>query len=127
MPQWDALISNAAAARCVWWPAWAATSAILPHNFSRLLQVRQAFTADVSKGHTLVVADYGQLELRVLAHMANCKSMISAFKQGGDFHSRTALGMYDHIQDAIKAGACCAAALCTAPLQMLLSGGTWGC
>ena len=68
------------------------------------LQVRKAFTADISKGHTLVVADYGQLELRILAHMADCKSMINAFKLGGDFHSRTALGMYDHIKEAINKG-----------------------
>ena len=66
--------------------------------------MRQAFTADVAKGHTLVVADYGQLELRLLAHMTNCQSMLRAFEAGGDFHSRTALGMYDHIQDAIRAG-----------------------
>jgi len=69
--------------------------------------VRKAFTADVSKGHTLVVADYGQLELRILAHMANCTSMIDAFKLGGDFHSRTALGMYDHIKEAINKGERC--------------------
>ena len=43
------------------------------------------------QGNTLLVSDYGQLELRVLAHMANCKSMIEAFKSGGDFHSRTAM------------------------------------
>ena len=67
------------------------------------LQVRKAFRAE--DGNTLVVADYGQLELRVLAHMANCESMKKAFKLGGDFHSRTALGMYDHIQKAIDEGA----------------------
>ena len=66
--------------------------------------MRKAFTADTSKGHTLVVADYGQLELRILAHMADCKSMIRAFELGGDFHSRTALGMYDHIKEAINKG-----------------------
>ena len=73
------------------------TNLILP-------QVRQAFTGDVRKGHTLVVADYGQLELRILAHMTDCKSMIEAFRLGGDFHSRTALGMYDHIKAAINEG-----------------------
>lgn len=67
-------------------------------------QVRKAFTADVAAGNTLIVADYGQLELRVLAHMADCKSMKTAFILGGDFHSRTAVGMYDHIQRAIDAG-----------------------
>jgi len=36
-------------------------------------QVRQAFTANVSEGKSLVVADYGQLELRILAHIASCR------------------------------------------------------
>lgn len=69
-------------------------------------KVRRAFTADRGSGKTLIVADYGQLELRILAHMANCQSMITAFRLGGDFHSRTALGMYDHIQRAVQAGDC---------------------
>ena len=68
------------------------------------VQVRKAFKADTARGNTLIVADYGQLELRLLAHMAECKSMLEAFRLGGDFHSRTALGMYDHIQAAITAG-----------------------
>lgn len=71
----------------------------LPLN---LMQVRQAFCA--AEGNSLVVADYGQLELRVLAHMTNCRSMIDAFEQGGDFHSRTALGMYDNVKEAVKNG-----------------------
>eukprot|EP00889_Picochlorum_renovo_P004618 jgi/Picre1/31648/NNA_006999.t1 len=61
---------------------------------------------DRNKGNTLIVADYGQLELRILAHMANCSSMIDAFELGGDFHSRTALGMYDHIKKAVDQGDC---------------------
>ena len=65
--------------------------------------MRKAFRAD--PGKTLVVADYGQLELRLLAHMADCESMLRAFRLGGDFHSRTALGMYDHIKAAIDRGA----------------------
>ena len=69
-------------------------------------RVRQAFTADIKAGNTLLVADYGQLELRILAHMANCRSMIEAFELGGDFHSRTALGMYDHIKRAVETGDC---------------------
>ena len=67
--------------------------------------MRKAFTADVDRGHTLVVADYGQLELRLLAHMANCASMLQAFRLGGDFHSRTALNMYEHIKAAVDEGA----------------------
>lgn len=49
-------------------------------------KIRKAFQA--GPGNSLIVADYGQLELRLLASMTNCKSMIYAFKEGGDFHSR---------------------------------------
>ncbi|KAI9082397.1 hypothetical protein K1719_035820 [Acacia pycnantha] len=62
-------------------------------------KIRQAFIA--APGNSLIVADYGQLELRILAHLASCKSMLEAFKAGGDFHSRTAMNMYPHIREAI--------------------------
>lgn len=32
--------------------------------------------------------------------------MIRAFELGGDFHSRTALGMYEHVKEAIDSGKC---------------------
>ena len=66
--------------------------------------IRKAFMA--KKGHILLVSDYGQLELRVLAHMTKCKAMIEAFRLGGDFHSRTALSMYDYIKDDVNNGTC---------------------
>ena len=66
--------------------------------------IRRAFTAE--EGKTLIVCDYGQLELRLLAHMADCKSMKEAFVAGGDFHSRTALGMYPKIREAMDKGEC---------------------
>ena len=55
-------------------------------------------------GNKLIIADYGQLELRILAHMTNCKAMIEAFEKGGDFHSRTALTMFDYIQKDVDEG-----------------------
>ncbi len=67
-------------------------------------QIRKAFQS--SPGSNLIVADYGQLELRLLASMTDCKSMIEAFEAGGDFHSRTALGMFDYIQKAVAEGEC---------------------
>ncbi|XP_014504885.1 DNA polymerase I A, chloroplastic/mitochondrial [Vigna radiata var. radiata] len=63
-------------------------------------KIRQAFIA--SPGNSLIVADYGQLELRILAHLADCKSMLEAFKAGGDFHSRTAMNMYPFIREAVE-------------------------
>ncbi|AEE32595.1 polymerase gamma 2 [Arabidopsis thaliana] len=65
-------------------------------------KIRKAFVA--SPGNTLVVADYGQLELRILAHLTGCKSMMEAFKAGGDFHSRTAMNMYPHVREAVENG-----------------------
>lgn len=65
-------------------------------------QIRKAFQA--SPGNSLIVADYGQLELRLLASMTRCKSMIEAFESGGDFHSRTALDMFDYVQKKVDDG-----------------------
>jgi len=51
-------------------------------------RIRRAFHAD--QGHLLVVADYSQIELRVLAHVAGEEAMIEAFRRGEDVHSATA-------------------------------------
>lgn len=72
-------------------------------SVSDRFQVRRAFTAK-DADHTLIVADYAQIELRVLAFLADCDSMISAFESGGDFHSRTAASMYSYIQEDIEKG-----------------------
>lgn len=60
-----------------------------PASEKDVFKIRSAFKAE--KGNKLIVADYNQLELRILANITNCKSMIEAFNRGGDFHSRTAL------------------------------------
>lgn len=61
--------------------------------------IRKSFKAE--PGNKLIIADYGQLELRLLAHICNCKKMIEAFEQGGDFHSRTAYQMFDYIKKEV--------------------------
>lgn len=43
----------------------------------------------------ILSADYSQIELRVLAHMANEAALIDAFKQGQDIHKRTAMEIFD--------------------------------
>ncbi len=51
-------------------------------------ELRKFFVA--KPGYTLVDADYSQIELRVLAHMANDANMIAAFESGEDIHKITA-------------------------------------
>jgi DNA polymerase I len=51
-------------------------------------QVRQAFVS--SAGHTLVVADYSQIELRVLAHLSGDEALAEAFAADTDIHAATA-------------------------------------
>ena len=56
-------------------------------------KVRQVFVAD--EGYTFFSADYSQIELRVLAHMANEPAMITAFNENHDIHSETAMRVFD--------------------------------
>ena len=51
-------------------------------------EIRRCFTA--APGWVLVDADYSQIELRVLAHVADDKAMQEAFASGEDFHAVTA-------------------------------------
>lgn len=53
-------------------------------------QIRKGFIAKDSK-HVLLTADYSQIELRILAHMADAENLIDAFKKGQDIHKRTAM------------------------------------
>ncbi len=54
--------------------------------------IRKAFIAD--KESVIISADYSQIELRILAHMANVKSLVDAFNEGLDIHSKTAAEVF---------------------------------
>ena len=55
-------------------------------------KIRDAFVAE--KGHVLVAADYSQIELRLLAHIADLPTMKQAFADGVDIHALTASEMF---------------------------------
>jgi DNA polymerase I len=56
-------------------------------------RIRDAFTA--SPGRELVVADYSQIELRILAHMTREPALLESFRTGEDVHTRTASEVFD--------------------------------
>ncbi|MFH0952148.1 MAG: DNA polymerase I [Patescibacteria group bacterium] len=51
-------------------------------------EIRKAFIAD--RGNKLIAADYSQIELRIIASLANDEKMLDAFNKGEDIHQRTA-------------------------------------
>ncbi len=46
------------------------------------------------EGNLILAADYSQIELRVLAHMAGDPNLVEAFRQGQDIHTRTAAEVF---------------------------------
>ncbi len=65
-------------------------------------EIRRAFIP-LNDGDVLLSADYSQIELRILAHLAQDESMIKAFKGGEDFHAYTAGLIFDVPESKVDA------------------------
>jgi len=55
-------------------------------------RIREAFVAP--PGHTLISADYSQIELRIMAHLSGDPSLLNAFAAGEDIHRATAADIF---------------------------------
>ena len=54
-----------------------------------------------SEDHVLIDADYSQIELRILAHVAKDEAMIEAFRSGEDIHTMTAARVFNLAPEAV--------------------------
>ncbi len=61
--------------------------------------IRRAFVA--RPGCSFIVADYSQIELRVLAHMSGDPELVEAFRSGSDIHTATAARVFDVDEEAV--------------------------
>lgn len=73
----------------------------IPKRTSDGRRIRLAFVAP--PGHSLLMADNDQLELRVMAHCAQDLVMLAAFRAGKDIHTETALRAFGDVKFRSKA------------------------
>src|SRR5262249_21852376 len=73
----------------------------IPVRTSGGRELRRAFIADDGCG--LLTADYSQIELRVLAHLAGDPGLIEAFERGSDIHTTTASRVFGVEEDEVDA------------------------
>lgn len=72
----------------------------IPIRTERGREIRTAFVPS-SKDHTLVAADYSQVELRIIAALAGDQNMMDAFQQKLDIHAATAARVFDVALDKV--------------------------
>jgi len=73
----------------------------IPVRTERGESIRRAFIA--APGARLLVADYSQIELRLLAHFSGDPAFVQAFERGGDIHRQTAAVIFGVAQQAVTA------------------------
>ncbi|MDG2026477.1 MAG: DNA polymerase I [Acidimicrobiales bacterium] len=79
----------------------------IPVRSERGRVFRTAFVA--KRGHKLLIADYDQIELRCIAHLAEDPGLLEAFRAGDDIHTATAAKVFDiapedvHVEERSKA------------------------
>lgn len=71
----------------------------IPIRYEEGRLIRKAFIP--SENSLILGGDYSQIELRILAGMANIESLISAFKDGIDIHTKTASDIFNVPMDAV--------------------------
>jgi DNA polymerase-1 len=65
-------------------------------------RIRQAFIA--APGHSLIAADYSQIELRIMAHLSGDPSLLRAFADDRDVHQATAAEVFSVPLDQVNGG-----------------------
>jgi len=73
----------------------------IPIRDERGREIRKAFVPKDYE-HTLVSADYSQIELRIMAHLCEDANMIEAFRQNQDIHLATAAKIYNVPLDSVS-------------------------
>jgi DNA polymerase-1 len=73
----------------------------IPIRTERGRQIRKAFVAR-DENHTLISADYSQIELRIIAALSGEENMIKAFQDGEDIHKATAAKVFNVPLDEVS-------------------------
>ena len=74
----------------------------IPIRMEEGRKIRQAFIPS-EKGWVIFAADYSQIELRVLAHIAQDEKLVAAFKEGKDIHTKTAMDVFHVSEEEVTA------------------------
>lgn len=72
----------------------------IPIRLEEGRKIRKAFVPSTSNW-VMFAADYSQIELRVLAHIAKDENLIEAFQNGEDIHTKTAMNVFDVEKDDV--------------------------